>query len=60
MEHQRRVMRERKVPSTPLQRVMGFGGLAASLALGTIQESAMRLVGMREPAPSDGSGKAYR
>ncbi|GBG83503.1 hypothetical protein CBR_g37217 [Chara braunii] len=34
--------RERRVPSTPLARVIGFGGLAAGLVFGTLRESARR------------------
>lgn len=48
------------MPSTPLQRVMGFGGLAAGLALGTLQESAKRALGMSAPPPkTEAGGKAY-
>lgn len=36
--------RERKVPSTPFSRAIGFAGLGAGLAWGTVQESAKRLV----------------
>ncbi|KAF5937233.1 hypothetical protein HYC85_024739 [Camellia sinensis] len=36
--------RERRVPSTPSSRALGFAGLGASLAWGTIQESAKRIV----------------
>ncbi|KAL4572195.1 hypothetical protein LXL04_018964 [Taraxacum kok-saghyz] len=36
--------RERKVPSTPFSRALGFAGLGAGLAWGTVQESAKRLV----------------
>lgn len=36
--------RERRVPSTPFSRALGFAGLGAGLAWGTIQESAKRLV----------------
>lgn len=36
--------RERKVPSTPFSRALGFAGLGAGLAWGTLQESAKRLV----------------
>lgn len=63
-ERNHKVMRERKVPSTPLQRVMGFSGLAAGLVLGTMQESAKRALGFTEPPPppsssSSSSPKAY-
>ncbi|GJU07028.1 protein ABC transporter 1, mitochondrial [Tanacetum coccineum] len=39
-----RIRRERKVPSTPFSRAIGFAGLGAGLAWGTVQESARRLV----------------
>ncbi|XP_028791388.1 protein ABC transporter 1, mitochondrial [Neltuma alba] len=40
----RRTPRERKVPSTSFSRALGFAGLGAGLAWGTLQESAKRLV----------------
>ncbi|XP_058076614.1 protein ABC transporter 1, mitochondrial [Magnolia sinica] len=40
----RRKPRERRVPSTPFSRALGFAGLGAGLAWGTIQESAKRIV----------------
>lgn len=40
----RRRPRERKVPSTPFSRLLGFAGLGAGLAWGTIQESTKRIV----------------
>ncbi|KAL8153485.1 LOW QUALITY PROTEIN: hypothetical protein V2J09_011245 [Rumex salicifolius] len=40
----RRRPRERKVPSTPFTRALGFASLGAGLAWGTVQESARRLV----------------
>ncbi|XP_050946496.1 protein ABC transporter 1, mitochondrial isoform X3 [Cucumis melo] len=40
----RRTPRERRVPSTPFSRALGFAGLGAGLAWGTLQESAKRLV----------------
>ncbi|KAF2324978.1 hypothetical protein GH714_022052 [Hevea brasiliensis] len=43
-ELKRRKPRERKVPSTPFSRALGFAGLGAGLAWGTIQESTKRLV----------------
>ncbi|XP_012083035.1 protein ABC transporter 1, mitochondrial isoform X2 [Jatropha curcas] len=43
-ELKRRKPRERRVPSTPFTRALGFAGLGAGLAWGTIQESAKRLV----------------
>ncbi|KAK1277109.1 hypothetical protein QJS04_geneDACA015763 [Acorus gramineus] len=39
----RRRPRERRVPSTPFGRALGFAGLGAGLAWGTIQESAKRI-----------------
>ncbi|PSS14754.1 Protein ABC transporter 1 like [Actinidia chinensis var. chinensis] len=42
--NRRRKPRERRVPSTPFSRALGFAGLGAGLAWGTIQESAKRLV----------------
>ncbi|KAI3693833.1 hypothetical protein L1987_76786 [Smallanthus sonchifolius] len=39
-----RSRKERKVPSTPFSRALGFAGLGAGLAWGTVQESARRLV----------------
>ncbi|KAL2325695.1 hypothetical protein Fmac_024753 [Flemingia macrophylla] len=35
--------RERKVPATPFSRALGFAGLGAGLAWGTVQESAKRI-----------------
>ncbi|EEF47143.1 protein ABC transporter 1, mitochondrial [Ricinus communis] len=43
-EVKRRKPRERRVPSTPFTRALGFAGLGAGLAWGTFQESARRLV----------------
>nr|XP_043620903.1 protein ABC transporter 1, mitochondrial [Erigeron canadensis] len=43
LQKQRR-RRERKVPSTSFSRALGFAGLGAGLAWGTVQESAKRLV----------------
>nr|XP_023924521.1 protein ABC transporter 1, mitochondrial [Quercus suber]POE95670.1 protein abc transporter 1, mitochondrial [Quercus suber] len=40
----RRKPRERRVPTTPFSRALGFAGLGAGLAWGTVQESAKRLV----------------
>ncbi|XP_077218303.1 ABC transporter 1 [Tasmannia lanceolata] len=40
----RRKPRERRVPSTPFTRALGFAGLGAGLAWGTLQESTKRLV----------------
>ncbi|XP_065859921.1 protein ABC transporter 1, mitochondrial [Euphorbia lathyris] len=43
-ELKRRKLRERRVPSTPFSRALGFAGLGAGLAWGAIQESTKRLV----------------
>ncbi|KAL6228161.1 hypothetical protein ACLB2K_002115 [Fragaria x ananassa] len=40
----RRKPRERRVPSTPFSRALGFAGLGAGLAWGTLQESTKRLI----------------
>ncbi|KAF3966969.1 hypothetical protein CMV_008974 [Castanea mollissima] len=40
----RRKLRERRVPTTSFSRALGFAGLGAGLAWGTVQESAKRLV----------------
>jgi len=40
----RRKPRERRVPTTPFSRALGFAGLGAGLAWGTVQESTKRLV----------------
>ncbi|XP_042475953.1 protein ABC transporter 1, mitochondrial [Macadamia integrifolia] len=40
----RRLPRERRVPSTPFTRALGFAGLGAGLAWGTLKESTKRLV----------------
>ena len=53
-----RVPRERKVPSTPLGRVVGFAGLAINIALGTLADVSKRKL-RRKPAagtPGDGAG----
>ncbi|KAI3514719.1 hypothetical protein L1887_13367 [Cichorium endivia] len=42
--NKQRRRKERKVPSTPFSRALGFAGLGAGLAWGTVQESAKRLV----------------
>ncbi|XP_050236881.1 protein ABC transporter 1, mitochondrial [Mercurialis annua] len=44
IELKRRKSRVRSVPSTPFSRAIGFAGLGAGLAWGTVQESAKRLV----------------
>ncbi|KAF8661760.1 hypothetical protein HU200_056713 [Digitaria exilis] len=50
----RRRPRERRVPSTPFTRALGFAGLGAGLAWGTLQESARRVM---YGAPADTDGK---
>ncbi|KAL6219673.1 hypothetical protein ACLB2K_007432 [Fragaria x ananassa] len=40
----RRKPRERRVPSIPFSRALGFAGLGAGLAWGTLQESTKRLI----------------
>ncbi|CAM6091660.1 unnamed protein product [Calypogeia fissa] len=47
----KRKVRERRVPSTPLGRAMGFAGLGAGLAWGSVQESARRLWGGQKATP---------
>ncbi|XP_023743628.1 protein ABC transporter 1, mitochondrial [Lactuca sativa] len=42
--NKQRRRKERRVPSTPFSRALGFAGLGAGLAWGTVQESAKRLV----------------
>ncbi|GFP93642.1 aarf domain-containing protein kinase 4 [Phtheirospermum japonicum] len=42
-KQQQRKPRERRVPSTPFSRAIGFAGLGAGLAWGTLQESAKRI-----------------
>lgn len=44
IKRQMRKPRERRVPSTPLSRALGFAGLGAGLAWGTLQESTKRLI----------------
>ncbi|CAK9326849.1 unnamed protein product [Citrullus colocynthis] len=51
----RRKPRERRVPSTPFSRALGFAGLGAGLAWGTLQESAKRLVFGSENLPNQPS-----
>ncbi|GAV74682.1 ABC1 domain-containing protein [Cephalotus follicularis] len=48
----RRRPRERRVPSTPFSRAIGFAGLGVGLAWGTVQESARRLV-FGTPSPEE-------
>ncbi|XP_050363525.1 protein ABC transporter 1, mitochondrial [Argentina anserina] len=49
---QRRKPRERRVPSTPFSRALGFAGLGAGLAWGTLQESTKRLIYGTPPSQS--------
>uniref|UniRef100_A0A0D9V099 ABC1 atypical kinase-like domain-containing protein n=1 Tax=Leersia perrieri TaxID=77586 RepID=A0A0D9V099_9ORYZ len=53
----RRRPRERRVPSTPFTRALGFAGLGAGLAWGTLQESARRVM-YGKPADTDGKRSA--
>ncbi|KAF1880321.1 hypothetical protein Lal_00048957 [Lupinus albus] len=55
-ELRKRRHRERKVPSTPFSRALGFAGLGAGLAWGTLQESAKRLV---YGTPSQGNQSVF-
>lgn len=48
----RRRPRERKVPSTPFTRALGFAGLGAGLAWGTVEESAKRVLFGKEKQDS--------
>ncbi|KAG2588415.1 protein ABC transporter 1, mitochondrial-like [Panicum virgatum] len=50
----RRRLRERRVPSTPFTRALGFAGLGAGLVWGTVQESARRVM---YGTPVDKQGK---
>ncbi|KAG9146993.1 hypothetical protein Leryth_005247 [Lithospermum erythrorhizon] len=43
LANRKRKPRERRVPATPFSRALGFAGLGAGLAWGTLQESAKRL-----------------
>ncbi|XP_062003056.1 protein ABC transporter 1, mitochondrial [Rosa rugosa] len=53
---QRRKPRERRVPSTPFSRALGFAGLGAGLAWGTLQESTKRLIyGTPQSSPGNQS-----
>ena len=47
----KRKPRERRVPSSPFGRVMGFAGLGASLVAGTVRDS---VAGYFQPRPADG------
>ncbi|CAH9146167.1 unnamed protein product [Cuscuta epithymum] len=44
IKRQLRKPRERRVPTTPFSRALGFAGLGAGLAWGTLQESTKRLI----------------
>ncbi|CAL1398796.1 unnamed protein product [Linum trigynum] len=43
-EQKKRKLRERRVPSTPFSRALGFAGLGAGLVWGTVEEATKRLV----------------
>ena len=45
-------MREEAVPSTPLQRVVGFGSLAVQMAFGAASEQVSRAIGSKEASDS--------
>ena len=45
-------MREEAVPSTPLQRVVGFGSLAVQMAFGAASEQVSRTIGSKEASDS--------
>ncbi len=51
----KRKPRERRVPSSPFGRVMGFAGLGASLVAGTVRDS---VAGYFQPRPADGGQPA--
>ncbi|KAG5176572.1 protein required for ubiquinone biosynthesis and for respiratory growth [Tribonema minus] len=51
-----RARRVRAVPSSPLARVLGFGQLAAGLAVGTVAEALRQGVGARGGGGGGGSG----
>ena len=51
----KRKPRERRVPSSPFGRVMGFAGLGASLVAGTVRDS---VAGYFQPRPADGEQPA--
>ena len=51
----KRKPRERRVPSSPFGRVMGFAGLGASLVAGTVRDS---VAGYFGPRPADGEKPA--
>ena len=49
-EEVRRKLRERRVPSSPLGRVMGFAQLGASLVYGTMSDSVSQYFGPKSAA----------
>ena len=51
----KRKPRERRVPSSPFGRVMGFAGLGASLVAGTVRDS---VAGYFQPRPAEGESPA--
>ncbi|KAL9659713.1 hypothetical protein QQ045_024522 [Rhodiola kirilowii] len=51
----RRKPRERRVPSTPFSRALGFAGLGAGLVWGTVQESTSRLLFGASSSPENQS-----
>ncbi len=52
-EEVRRKLRERRVPSSPFGRVMGFAQLGASLVYGTMSDSVSQYFGGPKPAETD-------
>ena len=52
--------RKRSVPSSPLARVLGFGGLAAQLAMGTVTDAVSRAWRGPEAPAAPGSADAGR
>ena len=52
-EEVRRKLRERRVPSSPFGRVMGFAQLGASLVYGTMSDSVSQYFGGPKPADTD-------
>ena len=52
-EEVRRKLRERRVPSSPFGRVMGFAQLGASLVYGTMSDSVSQYFGGPKPVETD-------
>jgi len=45
--------KERRVPSTRVERLASFGGLAASLAIGTVSDATKSALGLKNPGQSE-------